>query len=65
VVQIWRNGTPVFFEARQRAGTLLPAAGHGRAGGPAQKLIFLEMVHHCRVGGIGHIGGIPVFIEPA
>jgi hypothetical protein len=53
----------VFFKARQRARTLLPAAGHGGAGGPAQTNVFLEMVHHRRAGGIGHIGGGLVFIE--
>jgi hypothetical protein len=53
----------VSFKARQRAGTLLPAAGHGRAGGPAQTNIFLEMVHHRRVGDIGDFGGADVFIE--
>src|SRR5208283_5474946 len=53
----------VFFKARQRAGTLLPAAGHGRAGGPTQTNAVLEMVHHHRAGGISHIGGGLVFIE--
>jgi hypothetical protein len=53
----------VSFKARQRARTLLPAARPGRTGGPAQTNIFLEMVHHRRVGNIGDFGGVVVFIE--
>jgi hypothetical protein len=59
-----RNGTHAFFKARQGAGTLLPVPGPGRAGGTAQTNVFLEMVHCRRVGGIGHIGGGLVSIEP-
>jgi hypothetical protein len=58
------NGTHVFFKARQGAGTLLPVPGSGRAGGPAQTNVFLEMVHYRRFGGVGHIGGSLVFFEP-
>jgi hypothetical protein len=58
------NRTYVFFKASQRTGTLLPVPGPGRAGGPAQTKVFLEMVHHRRIGGVGHIGGGLVFIEP-
>jgi hypothetical protein len=53
----------VSLKARQRARTLLPAAGHGREVVSPQTNIFLEMVHHRRVGDIGDFGSVVVFIE--
>ena len=64
VLQIGWNRNSMFFSKPLKEPEryyLLPGEA---AGGPAQTYVFLEMVHRCRVGGVGHSGGGLVLVEP-